>query len=75
MTEQQTRVTFEQTVVRIVDLAAAQGGTVTRPQIESDSSLDDDRTLTSAAGHSLAGGTNVAATSSHGGWSLATARR
>lgn len=68
MTEQPTRFTFEQTVARIVELAAEHGGTITRRQIEADRFLCGDRALTSAAGHALAGGTNVAATSSQGGW-------
>jgi hypothetical protein len=62
------QLTFEQTVNRIVELAAERGGTVGRADIEADAALARDRSLTSAAGHSLAGGTNVAASAAEGGW-------
>jgi len=52
---------FEMTVKRIFELAAAESGTVTAEQIEGDPELAGDRSLTSAAGHMLAGGTNVSA--------------
>ena len=68
MTERQADLTFEQTVDRLVTLAGEHAGTVTRAQIEADEQLSCDRALTSAAAHSLAGGTNVMATASEGGW-------
>ena len=68
MSEGRDPLTFEQTVDRLVKLAGEYAGTVTRAQIEADDELSRNRSLTSAAAHSLAGGTNVAATPSRGGW-------
>ena len=68
MSERQDSLTFEQTVDRLVWLAGEHGGTVSRAQVEADDALSRDRALTSAAAHSLVGGTNVMATSSGGGW-------
>jgi hypothetical protein len=53
--------TFDMTVKRIFELAAEHGGTVSAEEIEADPTLSGDRSLTSAAGHMLAGGTNVSA--------------
>jgi hypothetical protein len=50
---------FEATVVRLTRLAARQGGTVSAADVEADDPLARDRSTTSAAGHLLAGGTDV----------------
>ena len=55
-----TELTFEATVSRIERLAAERGGTVSAEDVEHDEPLARNRSVTSAAGHMLAGGTNVA---------------
>jgi hypothetical protein len=50
---------FEQAVQQIIRLAVEHRGTVTAAQIESDDELEIGRETTSAAGHMLAGSTNV----------------
>jgi len=62
------QLTYEETVNRIIRLAEERGGTITRADIEADEDLSRDHSLTSAAGHSLAGGTNVASVSADDGW-------
>jgi len=68
VSERQAPLSFEQTVERLVRLAGEHAGTLTRVQVEADDELGRDRALTSAAAHSLAGGTNVVSTPSEGGW-------
>lgn len=50
---------FERALQRIGELAREHGGTVTAAQIEADPELAADRDTVCAAGHQLAGSTNV----------------
>ena len=57
-----TPLTFQATVIRLANLAAARGGTVTTVDVELDELLARDRGTTSAAARMLASGTDVAST-------------
>lgn len=50
---------FERALQRIRELAQQHGGLVTAAQVEADPELSADRNIVSAAGHLLAGSTNV----------------
>ena len=54
-----TELTFEATVNRIERLAEEHGGTVSAEDVEGDDVLARNRSVTSAAGHMLAGDTHV----------------
>jgi hypothetical protein len=51
--------TFEATVTRIARLAKEHGGTISAEDVEGDDALARNRSVTSAAGHMLAGDTHV----------------
>jgi len=59
-------VTFEGAAARLVELAAANRGTVTAAQVESDEQLCAARLLVSDAARALAAGTNVSAVTGDG---------
>ena len=60
--------TFERTLMRLVALAAAGGGTLLAGDVERDESLARNRPLTSAAARLLAGGVGVQAEAAESGW-------
>jgi hypothetical protein len=61
-------VTYDDVVERLVAIARQKGGVVTARDVEDDDDLAAHQDLVSAAGHALAGSTNVLATSSDTGW-------
>ena len=60
--------TYDETKARLVAIARQNGGVVTASDVESDPDLAADKEITSAAGHALAGSTNVFASPSDAGW-------
>lgn len=60
--------TFELTVMRLVSLAAACGGTLDAGDVEEDEHLARNRQLTNAAARMLAGGVGVQAEPTGAGW-------
>jgi hypothetical protein len=60
--------TFERTLMRLVALASAQGGTLGTSDVELDEQLSRNRALTCAAARMLAGGIAVQAEPADSGW-------
>ena len=60
--------TFERTLMRLVALAAARGGTLEANEVERDELLGRNRRLTGAAARMLAGGVGVQAEWDPDGW-------
>jgi hypothetical protein len=61
-------VTYDEAVERLVAIARQKGGVVTARDVEDDDELAAHQDLVSAAGHALAGSTNVLASASDAGW-------
>ena len=60
--------TYDEAMARLVELAREHGGVVTAHDVESDSELAAEQAIASAAGHALAGSTNVFSSPSDEGW-------
>jgi hypothetical protein len=61
-------VTYDEATARVVAIAKQNGGVVTARDVEGDSDLAADQPTASAAGHALAGSTNVLASANDDGW-------
>jgi predicted NUDIX family NTP pyrophosphohydrolase len=61
-------VTYDEAKARLIAIARQRGGIVTAADVEADPDLATDREIVSAAGHALAGSTNVFASLSEKGW-------
>jgi hypothetical protein len=62
------RVTYDEAMERLVAIARANGVVVTARDVEGDADLAADQSIASAAGHALAGSTNVVSSPSDTGW-------
>lgn len=60
--------TLERTLMRLVALAVARGGTLAAGDVEQDEQLTRDRSLTSAAARMLAGGAAARGEAAASGW-------
>ena len=60
--------TYDEAKARLVAVAKQNGGVVTARDVEGDVDLAANRELASAAGHALAGSTNVFAVPNQAGW-------
>jgi hypothetical protein len=61
-------VTYDEATAKMVAIARQNGGVVTAAEIEADPDLAAEPAIVSAAGHALAGSTNVLASPSDEGW-------
>ncbi len=61
-------VSFDEAKTQLIAIARQNGGIVTAADVEADPDLAADREIVSAAGHALAGSTNVFASLSDEGW-------
>jgi hypothetical protein len=61
-------VTYDDAMDRLVAIAKRNDGVVTARDVEGDNDLAADQAITSAAGHALAGSTNVLASANAEGW-------
>jgi len=68
MLEDLQPLSFERTLMRLVALAAARGGSLVASDVEQDEQLGNNRPLTSAAARMLAGGVGVRAEAAGTGW-------
>jgi hypothetical protein len=68
MLEDLQPMTVERTLMRLVALAAARGGTLAANEVEDDEQLARDRRLTNAAARMLAAGVGVSAEAAESGW-------
>lgn len=62
------QVTYDDAMERLVAIARRGGGVVTARDVEEDNELAAHQDVASAAGHALAGSTNVLASASDTGW-------
>jgi hypothetical protein len=62
------RVNYDEAMERLVAIARERGGVVTARDVEDDDDLAANQDLVSAAGHALAGSTNVLASANDAGW-------
>jgi hypothetical protein len=60
--------TYDEAKARLVEVARQRGGVVTAADMEGDPDLAAEEQIVSAAGHSLAGSTNVFASPNDQGW-------
>jgi hypothetical protein len=60
--------TYDEAMERLIELARKNGGVVTARDVEGDPELAADQGIASAAGHALAGSTNVFGSPSDAGW-------
>jgi len=61
-------VTYDEAKARLVAIARQRGGVVTAADVEADPDLAAEQEIVSAAGHALAGSTNVFASPNGQGW-------
>jgi hypothetical protein len=61
-------VTYDEATARLVAIARRNGGVVTAADVEADPDLAAEANIVSAAGHALAGSTNIFASPGDEGW-------